>query len=108
VTRITGALATFSEGLGRIEGVLSRAAADASQPATLAEVTTERLEKIIAGLRAVPVEVEIKVVPVYEDQKAAPPAPEKPAAKKGKTFSGKEKQLPVDIETSVDQGEAGS
>jgi len=100
VTRITGALATFSEGL-------SRAAAEASQPATLAEVTTERLEKIIAGLRAVPVEVEIKVVPVYEDQKAAPPAPEKPATKKGRTFSGKEKQLPVDIETSVEQGDAG-
>ena len=107
VTRITGALATFSEGLGRIEGVLSRAAAEASQPATLAEVTTERLEKIIAGLRAVPVEVEIKVVPVYEDQKAAPPAPEKPATKRGRTFSGKEKQLPVDIETSVEQGDAG-
>jgi len=105
VTRITGALATFSEGLGRIEGVLSRAAADASQPATLAEVTTERLEKIIAGLRAVPVEVEIKVVPVYEDQKPrAAPAPEKASAKKGKNFIGKEKQLPVDIETTVEQG----
>jgi hypothetical protein len=107
VTRITGALATFSEGLGRIEGVLSRAAADASQPATLAEVTTERLEKIIAGLRAVPVEVEIKVVPVYEDQKAPAPDSEKPGAKKGKTFSGKEKQLPVDIESSVEQGDTG-
>lgn len=107
VTRITGALASFSDGLGRIEQVLARAAADAAQPATLADATTERLEKIIAGLRAVPVEVEIKVVPVYEDNKPVTPVPAPDAPTGGvkgkRRFIGKEKELPVDVESTVVQ-----
>jgi hypothetical protein len=107
VSRITGTLATFAEGLSRIEDVLARAALSASQPATLADVTTERLEKIIAGLRAVPVDVEIKVVPVYEEKGRSTEAENPDAAtslKKGKQrFSGKESQLPVDVESTVEQ-----
>ncbi|MBP6603684.1 MAG: hypothetical protein KA250_17855, partial [Verrucomicrobiales bacterium] len=108
VARITGALATFAEGLSRIEEVLANAALSASQPATLAEVTTERLEKIIAGLRAVPVAVEIKVVPVYDgketEQKPDSPKATAASGKKPQRFSGKENQLPIDVESTVEQG----
>ncbi|MBP9224572.1 MAG: DNA repair ATPase [Verrucomicrobiales bacterium] len=108
VARITGTLATFAEGLSRIEEVLANAALSASQPATLAEVTTERLEKIIAGLRAVPVAVEIKVVPVYDgketEQKPDSPKTTAASAKNPQRFSGKENQLPIDVESTVEQG----
>ena len=82
----------FSENLKQIGNVLSSAAAHQRAPATLADVTIEKLETIIANLRAVPVDVEIKVVPVQESG-----APRK--AKKAP-------DLPVDIDTNVQQGDA--
>ncbi|MCB1091226.1 MAG: AAA family ATPase, partial [Verrucomicrobiae bacterium] len=110
VNRVVGTLAGFSDGLGRIEGVLSKAAAHQAQPATLADVTVEKLEQMIAALRAVPVNVEIKVVPVREgDEEGAAEASsevEKPTATpapKRKRLRGKEKGVPVDVETEVDQ-----
>ncbi|MCB1238029.1 MAG: hypothetical protein KDM91_23380, partial [Verrucomicrobiae bacterium] len=106
VTRVVGTLAGFTEGLGRIEGVLSKAATHQMQPATLADVTVEKLERIIAQLRAVPVSVEIKVVPVHEgDEEAPAKSPEKSAAKK-KRISGKAQNLPVDVEATVEQLDA--
>ena len=106
VTRVVGTLAGFTEGLGRIEGVLSKAATHQMQPATLADVTVEKLERIIAELRAVPVSVEIKVVPVHEgDEEAPAKSPEKSAAKK-KRISGKAQNLPVDVEATVEQLDA--
>jgi len=114
VNRVVGTLSTFTDGLGKIEDVLTRAADHQMAPATLADVTVEKLEKIIGQLRAVPVDVEIKVVPVHEGEdgkaKKKSAAPKKKAAAKKKaaskrTISGKEKGLPVDFEAKVDQGQ---
>ena len=123
VNRVVGTLSTFTDGLDKIEQTLTRAVDHQTAPATLADVTIEKLETIIGQLRAVPVDVEIKVVPVHEgdDAKAAAASKKKAAAKKkggaavkatGKKkaapstkskISGKEKGLPVDVEANVEQ-----
>jgi hypothetical protein len=108
VSRVVGTLATFSEGLERIEGVLGKAVDHQVKPATLADVTVDKLEKLIAGLRAVPVAVEIKVVPVQEGGGATPP--KKKASKPAAGSAGKAKKKatpksPVDIESQVEQGD---
>ncbi|HCN75726.1 MAG TPA: hypothetical protein DIT13_00860 [Verrucomicrobiales bacterium] len=59
VARITGQMSAFTVGLEKIE----RAVASP----TLSDLTIERLQKIIEGLRAVPVNVEIKVQPVEKE-----------------------------------------
>ena len=108
VSRVVGTLAGFSEGLGRIEGVLTKAAEHQRQPATLADITVEKLERIIGELRAVPVNVEIKVVPVHESDEEEQETPKPPAKKKSakrKRISGKAENLPVDVESSVEQGD---
>ena len=56
VTRITGHMSAFTLGLEKIQQAVS-------QP-TLSDATLAQLQKIIEGLRAVPVNVEIKVQPV--------------------------------------------
>ena len=118
VNRVVGTLSTFTDGLDKIEQTLTRAIDHQTAPATLADVTIEKLEKIIGQLRAVPVDVEIKVVPVHEGEEAG--AAKKKAASKKKSaaattkkkaaskrkISGKEKGLPVDVEAKVEQGEA--
>lgn len=70
--------------VNRITGHLSALTEAVSQP-TLSDVTIERLKTIIEGLRAVPVNVEIKVQPV---EKEAPG------------------ELPVDVESAVEQPSA--
>ena len=109
VSRVVGTLASIHE-------TLSNAAAHQAAPATLADVTVEKLAGIIDKIRAVPVDVEIKVVPVHEgeeddDEAESPPAKKKAskkaAAKKKsvkRKVSGKEKGLPVDVEATVEQG----
>jgi hypothetical protein len=52
--------------VNRITGHLSALTEAVSQP-TLSDVTIERLKTIIDGLRAVPVNVEIKVQPVEKE-----------------------------------------
>ncbi|MGK0187609.1 MAG: hypothetical protein ACI9R3_003397 [Verrucomicrobiales bacterium] len=89
VSRVVGQLSLFSENLKQIGTVLSDAAAHQRAPATLADVTIEKLETIIANLRSVPVDVEIKVVPVHEGS-----APREP-----QTIE----DLPVDIQSDVNQ-----
>ncbi|MCB1277000.1 DNA repair ATPase [Prosthecobacter sp.] len=74
INRITGHMNAFTLGLEKIEQAVS-------QP-TLSDVTIEKLKTIIEGLRAVPVNVEIKVQPV---EKEAPG------------------ELPVDVASRVDQ-----
>jgi len=59
---------------------------------TLSEATVERLSQIIEDLRAVPVNVEIKVVPVQESGAPSPVSVD---------------ELPVDFETRVEQGGGG-
>ncbi len=57
--------------INRITGHLSALTEAVSQP-TLSDVTIERLKMIIEGLRAVPVNVEIKVQPVEKDDSDEP------------------------------------
>jgi hypothetical protein len=74
INRITGHMNAFTLGLEKIEQAVS-------QP-TLSDVTIEKLRTIIEGLRAVPVNVEIKVQPVEKQD---------------------EGELPVDVESAVKQ-----
>ncbi len=80
VSRIVGQLSAFTTGINQIEKTIAEAAKDRSQPATLADDTVSQLEKIIAGLRSVPVDVEIKVVPVHAGKDAPEPTQELPVA----------------------------
>ncbi len=102
VSRVVGTLASIHE-------TLAKAATHQMQPATLADVTVERLAEIIANLRAVPVDVEIKVVPVHEGEEEGPPKKvSKKKSAKTKKISGKEINLPVDVEAVVDQKDGNS
>ncbi|MEM0897173.1 MAG: DNA repair ATPase, partial [Verrucomicrobiota bacterium] len=90
VSRVVGAMGAFSKGLDDIRETISSAGVSFAQPQMLADATIEQLERIIAGLRAVPVDVDINVLPV---EQAAPGAAKKAS-----------KDLPVDIESDVEQG----
>jgi hypothetical protein len=59
INRITGHMNAFTVGLEKIEQAVSKP--------TLSDVTIERLQRIIEGLRAVPVNVEIRVQPVEKE-----------------------------------------
>jgi hypothetical protein len=65
INRITGHMSAFTLGLEKIEQAVS-------QP-TLSDVTIEKLRTIIEGLRAVPVNVEIKVQPVEKQDEGELP-----------------------------------
>jgi phage shock protein A len=65
INRITGHMSAFTAGLEKIEQAVS-------QP-TLSDLTIEKLKTIIDGLRAVPVNVEIKVQPVEKEVAGEPP-----------------------------------
>ena len=88
VSRVVGTLAGFSDGLHRIETVIESASERNAQPATLADDAIGKLEKIINELRAVPVNVEIKVVPVQEN---------------GDPIDVPAESLPVAVESKVEQ-----
>ncbi|MCX6856113.1 MAG: DNA repair ATPase [Verrucomicrobia bacterium] len=60
INRITGHMNAFTVGLEKIEQAMSNP--------TLSDLTMQRLQKIIEGLRAVPVNVEIKVQPVEKQE----------------------------------------
>ncbi len=65
INRITGHMNAFTLGLEKIEQAVSKP--------TLSDVTIERLQRIIEGLRAVPVNVEIRVQPVEKEIAGEPP-----------------------------------
>ncbi|WP_395753080.1 DNA repair ATPase [Prosthecobacter sp.] len=65
INRITGHMNAFTVGLEKIEQAVSKP--------TLSDVTIERLQRIIEGLRSVPVNVEIKVQPVEKESAGEPP-----------------------------------
>jgi hypothetical protein len=66
VGRVVAQLSGFHDGLDAIRSIIADAGRDYAKPQTLAEQTVEQLREIIRGLRSVPVEVDIKVVPVQE------------------------------------------
>ncbi len=79
VSRITGQMRAFTAGLEKIELAVANP--------TLSELTVERLQRIIEGLRAVPVTVEIKVQPVEKQNEQ----------------QDDEHEPPMDIQSVVDQ-----
>jgi len=83
VDRLVGVLSDFGQGLGDIRDTITRSAETHAAPQTLGDQTIEQLEKIIASLRAVPVDVQINVLPVEE---------------------GSDSDLPVDIDSKTTQG----
>ena len=83
--RITGQLNAFNVGLERIGEAVAKP--------TLSDETVRRLAEIIEGLRAVPVNVEIKVMPVED---AGSPKAESHEA-------NLEQELPVVVESKVEQ-----
>ncbi len=72
VSRVVGQLSSFGASVDRIQEVLSESLQERQRPATLADTTVGKLEEIIGKLRAVPVDVEIKVLPVQEENSPLP------------------------------------
>jgi hypothetical protein len=66
MSRITGQLTAFNVGLERIERALSSGS-------SLSDQTVSHLKGIIDGLRAVPVTVDINVLPVERNDESALP-----------------------------------
>ncbi|MGJ8672313.1 DNA repair ATPase [Rubritalea sp.] len=98
VARIVAQLTQFNDGLDSIKNGIVSAASHYAQPQSLGETTISQLERIIAGLRAVPVEVDIKIVPV-EDADGD-------GQNDGRISNmEKSRKAPIDIEPEVRQGE---
>ncbi len=99
--RITGQMNAFNANLERIGEAVA-------QP-TLSDATIERLSRIIESLRAVPVNVEIKVVPVEEEGKSEARNPKSEGGnskienRSSKREEAKEQELPVRVESKVEQ-----
>lgn len=68
VGRVVAQLSGFQDGLLSIGAIIGDTGRAHSAPQTLSETTMEHLREIIKGLRAVPVEVDIKVVPVQDER----------------------------------------
>lgn len=75
VTRVVAQLTAFSKGLEDIRDALAGAAQEYVRPQTLSAETVSQMERIISGLRAVPVDVQITVQPVEQSAPAPAPAP---------------------------------
>jgi hypothetical protein len=71
MSRVIGQLTAFGKGLEDIKDTLLTAASLHATPQTLSATTVTTLERLIAGLRAVPVHVQIDVQPV--ETTATPP-----------------------------------
>lgn len=93
VTRVVAQLSQFQMGLESIKDVISKTGQDYIKPQTLAEATVSQLKEIIAGLRAVPVEVDIKVVPVQAEGGAI------------ENVESTSAKSPIDIQPEIRQGE---
>ena len=91
VTRVVAQLQEFRDGLTSIQEGISLAGSNYAKPQTLNEATIEQLRSIIAGLREVPVKVDINVVPVQDEDNSIEQI-EKRAS-------------PIDIEPHVEQGD---
>ncbi len=87
VTRLVAQLTSINESI-------TTASDNYNQPQTLHSQTISQLEKIISGLRAVPVEVDINVMAAEEDGVESIEKTGKPGKKK----------LPIDVDPEIRQG----
>jgi hypothetical protein len=92
VGRVVAQLSGFQDGLDSIGAIIGETGRAHSAPQTLSETTVEQLREIIKGLRAVPVEVDIKVVPVQDERGSIEKMEER-------------KAVPLEIKPEVRQGE---
>jgi len=92
VARVVAQMTQFNDGLAAIQEGISQVGQDYAKPQSLSDSSIDQMQKIIAGLRAVPVKVDINVVPVQDDDD---------------TIEGieKRKQAPLDIKPEVKQGD---
>lgn len=67
IARVVAQLTQFNDGLESIRAGIAEAGSTYAKPQSLGEETVTRLREIIEGLRAVPVDVEIKVMPVQQE-----------------------------------------
>ena len=67
VARVVAQLSQFNDGLDSIREGISSAGQHYAQPQSLTDQTVAQIRQIIEGLRAVPVQVDIKVVPVQDE-----------------------------------------
>lgn len=86
VARVVAQMTQFNEGLENISHGLNR-------PQNLAEASIEQLQRIIEGLRAVPVKVDINVVPVQDEDESIESIESRPSSS------------PIDIVPEVSQGD---
>ncbi len=86
VARVVAQMSQFNDGLDAIREGLTR-------PASLTETSISQLEQIIAGLRAVPVKVDINVVPVQDEAESI------------EGISKRSSDSPIDILPEVSQGD---
>jgi hypothetical protein len=70
VARVVAQMSQFTDGLDAIRAGIQDVGSRYAQPQNLAETTVNQMKQIIEGLRAVPVQVEIKVVPVQDESKS--------------------------------------
>jgi hypothetical protein len=68
VARVVAQMTQFNDGLEAIKDGISAAGQSYSQPQSLTDQTVQQLRQLIEGLRAVPVQVDIKVVPVQDEK----------------------------------------
>ena len=68
VARVVAQMTQFNDGLEAIKNGISAAGQSYAQPQTLTDQTVQQLRQLIEGLRAVPVQVDIKVVPVQDEK----------------------------------------
>ena len=94
ITRVVAQLTQFNDGLESIKDGIAAAGTNYAKPQSLAENTISQLEKIITGLRAVPVEVDINLI-----------ADEQSGVEDMEKTSKKKKKPPLKINPDVKQGE---
>lgn len=91
VARVVAQMQEFKEGLTSIEQGIAQAGSNYAKPQTLNDATIEQLKAIIAGLREVPVKVDINVVPVQDED--------------GSIEQIEKRTSPIDITPHVEQGD---
>jgi hypothetical protein len=91
VTRLVAQLTSINESI-------TNASTSYNKPQSLNQETINQLEKIITGLRAVPVEVDINVMAAEEDGVES-------IEKASRTTKKAKKKSPIDIDPEVRQGE---
>ncbi|MBK1790086.1 DNA repair ATPase [Persicirhabdus sediminis] len=72
VARVVAQMSQFNDGLSAINGGLQSLGSVFTAPKQLDDPTLAKIESLISGLRSVPVQVDIKVVPVQEQSSVSP------------------------------------